>query len=433
MLPINHLKRTLDRCCGQWEFASYPKPDSFLVRFLNTGWDNEPQPTHKLPDGFTRYDGSGKPNLPNDTEVEFCLRDDEGKPTDVTTVGGLGWSWDDEDYSPVEPLQLREGGWYRRGDNKVVGPCKPRSYGNYPWSVGGYWYTNNGKWHTDLADLHLIAEVQPPTPEPEQNTDSPLYASGAGIWFQLQSVIADQSEWSQTTFGSDKERGPTGALKHMLREAQECIDNSLDIEERADVFLLLLDAQRRSGWTFGDLVNAAEAKMKKNKARQWPKPTSDEPVEHVKPPEPEQFKAGDWVVCVDAEFARAWFIDQSPRQVKEANETYLSFCGAVWLTHRKFRRANAAEIAAYKEAQEPSKRISAISCNHMDHCECVARMWVGKCPHAKTDYTKLAEDIAEKCKEIDAMGIRFPQPAKSDADSWIEWKGGCFYRDWRMQ
>lgn len=37
MLPINHLKRTLDRCCGQWEFASYPKPDSFLVRFLNTG------------------------------------------------------------------------------------------------------------------------------------------------------------------------------------------------------------------------------------------------------------------------------------------------------------------------------------------------------------------------------------------------------------
>ena len=36
MLPINHLKRTLDRCCGQWEFAGVPSRNFFVVTFLNT-------------------------------------------------------------------------------------------------------------------------------------------------------------------------------------------------------------------------------------------------------------------------------------------------------------------------------------------------------------------------------------------------------------
>jgi len=119
-------------------------------------------------------------------------------------------------------------------------------------------------------------------------------------WTKLQSLIADQAAWSQETFGSDKDRGPIGALKHLLKEAQECINNPSDKKERADVFLLLLDAHRRSGWSFGDLVDTSIAKMVETKKRQWPKPTSDEPVEHIEPapstPEPQ---LNEWQTCDD--------------------------------------------------------------------------------------------------------------------------------------
>ena len=52
--------------------------------------------------------------------------------------------------------------------------------------------------------------------------------------------------------------------------------------ELADCLILLLDASRRAGVKPLPLIKAAQAKMKVNKARAWPKPVSDEPVEHVR-------------------------------------------------------------------------------------------------------------------------------------------------------
>lgn len=103
----------------------------------------------------------------------------------------------------------------------------------------------------------------------------------------LAHLIVDQANWSQETFGSDSERGPIGALKHLAKEAEE-VQLALDagpeetLEELADCFLLFLDATRRAGFKIGDVLDASKAKMVKNKARTWPKPTSDEPVEHVR-------------------------------------------------------------------------------------------------------------------------------------------------------
>jgi len=100
-------------------------------------------------------------------------------------------------------------------------------------------------------------------------------------------LVVDQSKWSQATFGTDADRGPMGALKHLEREALEA-QHALDIgpdqtlEELADCLLLLLDATRRAGFKPMALVEAAQEKMKVNKQRTWPKPTSDEPVEHVR-------------------------------------------------------------------------------------------------------------------------------------------------------
>lgn len=122
----------------------------------------------------------------------------------------------------------------------------------------------------------------------------------------LHDLAEDQAEWSQATFGTDADRGPLGALRHLEKEAREAqavtinecrdngrADNQLDVKtpprfghltpmesELADCLLLVLDAARRSGLPPAALLHAAKLKMAVNRGRTWPKPTGDEPVEH---------------------------------------------------------------------------------------------------------------------------------------------------------
>lgn len=93
------------------------------------------------------------------------------------------------------------------------------------------------------------------------------------------------SEWSQKTFGSDDERGPIGALKHLAKEAKEAaeaVDRGELLKELADCLILTLDATRRGKFTASDLLQAALEKMEVNRNRKWPAPVKDEPVEHVR-------------------------------------------------------------------------------------------------------------------------------------------------------
>ena len=89
------------------------------------------------------------------------------------------------------------------------------------------------------------------------------------------------AEWSQATFGTDAERGAIGPLKHLEKEAREA-QEALDPIEIADCLLLVFDAARRRGLTLDQLMDAAEWKLEVNKMRKWNKPTSDEPIEHVR-------------------------------------------------------------------------------------------------------------------------------------------------------
>lgn len=116
----------------------------------------------------------------------------------------------------------------------------------------------------------------------------------------LYDLATEQAEWSQATFGNDKERGPIGALKHLELEACEArqeAERFRDWEgnparlreiardfifELADCGLLLLDASRRGGFTVMQLIEAMQAKIVVNKARTFPKPTTDVPSQHVK-------------------------------------------------------------------------------------------------------------------------------------------------------
>lgn len=120
----------------------------------------------------------------------------------------------------------------------------------------------------------------------------------------LMALFNDHSKWSQETFGTDAERGPVGALKHLKLEAQEAVEafervkiveatphsKNQDVltafedfeEEMADCLILLLDAGRRGGLQPIGMIAAAQDKMVVNKARKFPKPTTDEPSQHLK-------------------------------------------------------------------------------------------------------------------------------------------------------
>jgi hypothetical protein len=99
---------------------------------------------------------------------------------------------------------------------------------------------------------------------------------------RLHDLANNQAEWSQATFGTDQERGPLGALRHLEKEARETQEAPADSEEYADCFLLILDAARRAGISPLQLIEAAHRKMAINRERTWPRPIDDNPVEHIR-------------------------------------------------------------------------------------------------------------------------------------------------------
>lgn len=107
---------------------------------------------------------------------------------------------------------------------------------------------------------------------------------------RAQDFFNQHAEWSQATFGTDAERGPMGALKHLEKEAREAQGEATDPcdmlnlrEEIADCLFLTFDAARRSGMTLEMLLDEAFIKLAKNRKRVWAKPTAgDEPIEHVR-------------------------------------------------------------------------------------------------------------------------------------------------------
>lgn len=113
-----------------------------------------------------------------------------------------------------------------------------------------------------------------------QQTATPVERHALGTL--LCKLWDNQSTWSQATFGSDSERGPVGALKHLAKEALEAAEAPTDREEYADCLILVMDAARRAGMTVSMLLHAVDKKQTINRGRTWRKPTkADEPIEHI--------------------------------------------------------------------------------------------------------------------------------------------------------
>jgi hypothetical protein len=99
---------------------------------------------------------------------------------------------------------------------------------------------------------------------------------------QIEILWKEHADWSQATFGTDQERGPIGALRHLKLEADEAIESPRDIIEYADCLLLLLDAARRAGFSLEQLVCSARVKLDQCRTRKYPKPEADVPSLHLK-------------------------------------------------------------------------------------------------------------------------------------------------------
>lgn len=98
----------------------------------------------------------------------------------------------------------------------------------------------------------------------------------------LEEFWHQQAEWSQATFGADTERGPAGPLKHLRKEIEEVLADPTDLIEYVDLQFLVFDAARRAGFTYPQFEAACFHKLEVNRSRRWQKPTTDEPVEHVR-------------------------------------------------------------------------------------------------------------------------------------------------------
>lgn len=102
-------------------------------------------------------------------------------------------------------------------------------------------------------------------------------------FFKHRALAADladiHAQWSDENFGSV---GPIGPLRHLIKEAEEAIASPEDPHEYADCLMLVLDAARRAGFPFPDLIDAAVEKMEILKGRTYPKPKDGEPAFHIK-------------------------------------------------------------------------------------------------------------------------------------------------------
>jgi len=91
--------------------------------------------------------------------------------------------------------------------------------------------------------------------------------------------------WSDKTFGTPAERGPAGCMKHLQKEAQEALEKPGDVMEYVDCLFLSLDGARRAGFTIGEIIAAAWAKLAILQDREYPDPKTqpaDAFIEHIR-------------------------------------------------------------------------------------------------------------------------------------------------------
>ena len=95
----------------------------------------------------------------------------------------------------------------------------------------------------------------------------------------LAAYLTEAREFSRSTFGEGNRT--LGVTKHIEKEIAEVRAKPFDLTEWIDIIILACDGYWRHGGEPEKLLGDMMAKLAKNKARTWPKPTSEnEAVEH---------------------------------------------------------------------------------------------------------------------------------------------------------
>lgn len=119
----------------------------------------------------------------------------------------------------------------------------------------------------------LDAETGQAIDAPKRVTISGGYERPAGPIDTLDALADEACAWANATFTQAK---ASSKAEHLRREAEELCKAPRDVEEMADIFILLSHACDGL-----DLRTAVRAKLEKNKLRKWGKPDADGVVEHV--------------------------------------------------------------------------------------------------------------------------------------------------------
>lgn len=105
--------------------------------------------------------------------------------------------------------------------------------------------------------------------------------------FDFLAHLRRQRDWSGKTFGPSKRT--KGVLDHIRKELAEIEAKPDDLSEWIDVVILALDGAWRHGGSPQDIIDALEAKQRKNEARVWPDWRAlpeDRAIEHDRSEEP---------------------------------------------------------------------------------------------------------------------------------------------------
>lgn len=121
----------------------------------------------------------------------------------------------------------------------------------------------------DFYDAESLQPIEPPS----RVVVCGGYERPAGAVNTLDALRDDVCGWANAQFTAAT---PASKAEHLRREVLELCDDPTDVEEMADVFILLSHLSDGR-----DLVGAVRAKLEKNKARTWGTPDADGVVEHV--------------------------------------------------------------------------------------------------------------------------------------------------------
>lgn len=98
----------------------------------------------------------------------------------------------------------------------------------------------------------------------------------------IEDLKAEICAWQKQTFGHLRPDSLRSTLKHMRKEIDELLEDPCDLEEYADLLILLFGCLGDINRSFSDLLRAVMFKMEKNKKRKWGKPDKDGIIEHVR-------------------------------------------------------------------------------------------------------------------------------------------------------